>query len=237
MNEDTASRGKRVRFDNPTSTLNESQPVTSPKNTAIQSITDFSTTLPKAIAPIALDIGNEYIDWFTKLHRKTKAYNKMEDDPESFPRSVSKMKDFALRASLETSRTEEFNSLKEETNNIIENFKVTMKKQVLACLRLEIKNLRNHLHEQFVTAVHTFAQAQLVLTQDEEDPHNLITILFELEHDKLLKNIDLTGAAFDSKYQEIHNLDIFPQPYGDTQTGVEKSVILWIAVFFGDVTG
>ena len=217
MSEDTASslnqRTKRIRFED--TQAEESPSALSAKNAALQSISSFTMTLPKPIAPIATDISQEFLSSFIKVNWKFKSFQALEDDTERIPRTVPTMKDFDFRVNKATRKTDEFTCLKEESDGIIKEFRLAMKRQVLKCIRMEITLFRAQFQDLYINAIKALADAQMVLEKKSDDCHELISILYEFDHASLLKNIDMSDTVFAEKYKTQFELAIFPMPYGD----------------------
>ena len=104
---------KRVRFEAPTSTLNDLPSLMnkktnqSPKGCALTSVRTFVVTLRQHLSPIVQKSAESHIDMLHKLMPKMEQLAKMDDDSDFIPRSA-RMVNFEFRVSKNWKITQSF---------------------------------------------------------------------------------------------------------------------------------
>ena len=90
-----------------------------------------------------------------------------------------------------------------------------MKKQILKILHLEVQDLREKVHDHYVTAMKHLAAAEHLASDEPTttDYHSKVSVLFEAENN-FFENIDLGYDVFCERYKTKHGLELFPQPSG-----------------------
>ena len=208
---------KRVRFEAPTSALNDSPSTLSkgtnqsPKGCALSSIRTFVVTLRQHLSPIVQQAAESHTDLLHKLITKMNQLTKMDDDSDFIPRSA-RMVNFEFRVTKKVENSPEFLAIKAETDTLVLEFKLNLKQKIMDTLRIECLMLREEFYEQLVTKLHFVVKAQLLTKQSQIDPHKIISTIFHYYYDELFSVTDLTSIELNTIYKKIHGLDTFPIP-------------------------
>ena len=83
-----------------------------------------------------MSLGETWIDLIARYRQKSNQVIKMSSDEDFIPRSA-RIADFKFFVPKEVETSEEFNAIKEATDNIVTTFKKDLKKrsQVLLCVK------------------------------------------------------------------------------------------------------
>ena len=183
----------------------------------MDSVRTFSQTLHPSIAPIVLSIGEKYCKTYNNLYHKNMSHKKLEDDDDKIPQSINVFENFKFKATPKVAGSPEFTSIVEETDPIIKTFRRRMKRQVLKVIWLEIQDLQNKIHKQYVIGIKYLAEADNVHSKSTGDFQSLFQYYLKASDEfDFLKYIDLTYDVFVGKYKGTHGLAIFPQPTGSS---------------------
>ena len=125
---------KRVRFEAPTSALNDSPSTLSkwtnqsPKGCAISSIRTLVVTLRQHLSPIVQQAAESHTNLLHKLMTKTAQHKKMEDENDFIPRSA-RLINFDFRVTKKVENSPEFLAIKTETDTLVLEFKMNLKQK------------------------------------------------------------------------------------------------------------
>ena len=205
---------KRVRFHDQTDNDSPIQLTLSsdltPKGTALLSVRNYAATLRKHLKPIITTAGETNIahmnNWMTKL----KLYKRMEDDIELIPRSARI--NFEFRVSKHVENCTEFVAINKETTNIISDFQIQLKQQIMKVLDLEIKQLRSHMYTNLCKQINLVIQAILVSEGKAVSPHLIVSTFMHYHQEEFLAQTSMELQEFNEKYKEVHELTRYPLP-------------------------
>ena len=145
--------------------------------------------------------AESHIDLLHNLISKMTQYSKMEDDSDYIPRSVTKLINFDFRVTKSIENNPEFLVIKADTDTLIQEFKLGLKRKVMEKLKLEIRILRNELFEHLCINLHLVIQAFLISEQLKTDPHKTISTLLRLHFVELFEHTDLELNELYEKYK------------------------------------
>ena len=202
---------KRVRFTAPVSEPSTNLVETSltPKGQAIRSVRNYASTLRKHLSPIIIMAGETNMTSAHNWTTKSRQLKKMEDDDEFIPRSA-RIIDFEFRVNKEVENTEEFKSINAETQILMNDFRLNLKKKVMETLALQIKLIRESLINNIIKQLNLIVAAQLLANGKDTSPHLIISYIMHHHHESFLEQTDIEVDEFNSCYKEFHGLATFP---------------------------
>ena len=208
------STNKRVRFHDPTVNDSPIQLTLSsdltPKGTALLSVRNYAATLRKHLKPIITTAGETNIalmnNWMTKLRQ----HKRMEDDVELIPRSARI--NFEFRVNKHVEDCTEFVAINAETTNIISDFQIQLKQQIMKVLDIETKLLRSHMYTNLCKYIKLIVQAILVSEGNAVSPHLIVSTFMHYHQEEFLAQTTMELAEFNEKYKEVHELTRYPLP-------------------------
>ena len=223
----TEQQGKRVRFEEANSTspkLKKAQP-TSPKTAATSTLSSFSEALQHDLGSIFLNLGKQWIDIIAKYRSKTNQLMKMANDEEFIPRSARIEFEFYVSKPVENS--DEFTTIKGDTDALIINFRKALKSQIMKVMRLEISNLEKEANDFFVNAVATVARATLIHSHSPvSNLHTIVSTIMESHHDSILDETGMTYEQFCELYKNNNSLQQFPLPIAVDDDNLGEEALL-----------
>ena len=133
-----APPARRARVDASTldPTLKEAQ---LPLAYALSTVERHTASLHEGFANYLTTITKEWLSISHKIEQKKKVISKMED-PDYVP--LSARVKFALKSSDEVEQQAEFTSLQEHVNTAITTFQTSLKTQIVAIAKLELKAMQ-----------------------------------------------------------------------------------------------
>ena len=140
---------------------------------------------------------------------KSRQLIKMEDDDEFIPRSA-RIINFEFRVNKEVENTEEFKSINADTQILMNDFRINLKRKVMETLTLEIKLIRSSLINNLVKQINLIVTAQLLTNGKDTSPHLIVSYIMHHHHDTFLEQTDVEVDEFNSCYKEFHGLATFP---------------------------
>lgn len=205
---------KRVQFDYPPDD-NIPKPLThdtnlTPKASSIQSICSFAVTLRKHLSPIYLTAGLSHIEHLHKWNHKYLQLKKMADDDNYTPRSA-RLDTFQFRVSRQVEASDAF---LEVVAIIMDNFRKSLKQQIIATLRIEIKILLKELYNNLVKELHVIIKSTLLCDNSKISPHTILSLIIHYHSTDLLEPFDIPQDELCKLYKKTHALPIFPVPNG-----------------------
>ena len=211
---------KRVRFDATATSITETgQPSTAtrkaPKAVAEAFLNGHISSLQPQISTIVGNLGNQYITKLHKLHNKQMQVSKMQDDDEFIPRSARL--EFAFRMTKKAEATLEFQTLQEDTNKLIIDFRKGLKKQIIKATRIEIDVMYDDLHMFFCRAIRMITHSFAVAERKEIDIDRLVFTVMNKHHECLLKHVKMDWNELCSKYKHTFHLNSAPTPFGSNR--------------------
>ena len=145
-------------------------------------------------------------NWMTKLQQ----HKRMEDDVEIIPRSAPI--NFKFRVSKHVEDCTEFVTINTETTNIISDFQIQLKQQIMKVLDLEIKQLRSHMYTNLCKHINLIVQAILVSEGKAVSPHLIVITFMHYHQEEFLAQTSMELEEFNEKYKEVHELTRYPLP-------------------------
>ena len=215
MTTDSAIRpSKRVRFDTSVPELQESpQPVTefiSPTQAAISCLEGHVASLQKTTADIFTKLGTEHIRQLAKIHNKETQVKRMETEEKFVPRSARFQ--FSLHASKSVAEDAAYPEIEKETIELIEDCQEKLKKQITKVTKLEITYAKKENLAAFAKALRIATQIFLVSINDETDPDQVLSNIFNAHANDILTHHAKDTNAFATAYKECHTLTAWPLP-------------------------
>ena len=178
----------------------------SPLQQAESFISSHVASLHTGIATLLLDRGKEHLLLSHKIFNKDFNSKRMETDNEYIP--VSARVDFALQPAKEVRELPEFHELQLETSTLVNNFQRKLKKQIIACAKLEIKTLQTRRNVHFCESVYlTVSLFHLAYEVDERTTvHSTVHSIFMTYGTALLKYLSMSLQEFSTLYQTTMNV-------------------------------
>ena len=136
----------------------------SPLQIADNIISNASRILHKQIAPMVEESGKRHLRILIKTFKKSNIVRHMEEDETSFPQSVELK--FNLDVDKMTEKSEDFKVLKEETDEVILDFKMKLKTKVITSAKLQIETFIQESKLDFVKYIFHFIKAFQILHGD-----------------------------------------------------------------------
>ena len=183
----------------------------SPKGVALSSVRTSVTSLRKHLSPIILKAGESHIDSLHKLLSKVRQFVKMEGDEEFIPRSA-RLIEFEFRTSKQVEDSPAFQAINAETILIVKEFRLSLKKQIMATLKIEIDILKKECYQKLMKSINTCVTAHLISEQSTSDVHTIISTIYNTKFESMLGHTDLDLEEFNLHYKEAFSLPIFPIP-------------------------
>eukprot|EP00957_Ditylum_brightwellii_P114024 8694341-Ditylum_brightwellii.AAC.2 len=135
-----------------------------PKALAINFIKAKTGSLHPSITATLQKLGAHHIDLCMKAYYKATQKKWMVDDDNFIPHSAQI--EFTLMASKEAEGEQEYQDLLNETNTIIGDCRMSLKAQVLKCIGIKYKLLKQQIIDDFATSLCFITKQHLVLMQD-----------------------------------------------------------------------
>lgn len=150
---------------------------------------------------------------FHKQALKESQVKEFEDIEEKIPCSA-KVK-FNLQGSKLVEKDQEFISLCGETNLLVQEFRKTLKIQVVKGMTIEVKKLKQLTLETYATNLRMATKAILLckVSNEKVDIDKFITTMFKVYKKELITLLGLTTTELTDTYKQIHTIQILPQPY------------------------
>ena len=145
-------------------------------------------------------------NWMTKLRQ----HKKMEDDAEFIPRSART--NFEFRVNKEVEDCPEFVAINAETTDIINDFQMSLKQQIMKVLDIEVKLLQSHMYTNLVKQINYVVQAILVSEGKAVSPHLIVSTFMHHHQEEFLDQTTMELEEFNEKYKEVHALARYPLP-------------------------
>ena len=206
------STNKRVRFSNKEDDAPKPATMTvlSPNGTAKAAVRTYAESLSRTLSPIILTAGEHFSDRVHKLISKATQLKKMEDDDEFIPRSA-RLVNFEFRVTKEVEASPDFVAIKEETTNLVSDFKIHLKMKIMETLRIEIALLKEKMYNNLAKDMDRVVVAPLTAYGQAPDAaHEIVSTVLHHHHDEYLTSTDLTLEEFYTIYKTVHSLDVFP---------------------------
>ena len=208
-----ARPSKKVRSDATVATPDSA--VLTPLAHAKRTLTSHLASLQAQEAALLSRLGSRHLSTLLKLHQKKNQVRKLEDDPTSLPRST-RLK-FSLNPSNLVKHTQEYATLKEETDDVLNQIQVSLRLQVFKLLKLEVKTLQKSLLDSFVEAFRLCILKSTLYENDigEGQVDQICATLISTSHSDLLKYLDTNVASFKEAFTRTHSLQAFPTSIPD----------------------
>ena len=205
---DPTDSPKRVRVDpTPTNTAVNQAPLKS----AQLHIQESVSSLPPTTASILLRLAKHHLQLRAKLHHKLEQLKKMQDDDTFIPRSARVT--FTLAGSKPAEQTPEFQTLRDNTSSLVENFQKDLKKQIIAATKIEKKVLLSQLRTDLATSLRVATRALLLTLDADADEDRIVSNILDNFSTTFLAFLDITKDDFAALYKTTHTIDVFPNPY------------------------
>ena len=207
------SSEKRVRFDTTAAPLAEKL---TPMAAAKKSLANAVASLQPQLAPILNRLGTTLLLHLNKQHVKTCQLKKYEDEGDGIPISAKVM--FKLNCSKLVEKDVEYLNLSEKSDTDVNDFRMTLRNNIIATIKIEEKAHKNATHAIFATQLRMLVKAALLCndaTKSTDVDKFVITIL-RLYHEKLLIHVKLTAEEFKDIYKKEHTLTDLPAPFVTT---------------------
>ena len=117
--------------------------------------------LREHIFPIIKKAVKLHMNMLHKLINKMSQLNKMDNNREFIPH-FDRMVNFDFWVTKKVENSPEFITVKAETNNLVLEFKLTLKRKVMETLKNDCKILRNEIYDHLAKILHLIIQAQLI---------------------------------------------------------------------------
>ena len=147
------STRKPVRFETPTSTTTDLPSIKGtkginkpPKGYALTLVSTFAVMLRQHLSLTVQKAAESHIDLLHKFINKMNQYKKMGDDREFIPRSA-RMVNFDFRVTKKVEDNPEFLVVKADTDALMLEFKLALKRKIMETLQIQCKILRDELYE------------------------------------------------------------------------------------------
>ena len=218
---------KRVRFEEPTSappslmTSTKISENTAPKGVSLNLVHIFAKSLQKRLSPIFLKAGESHVDHLHKLLTKVRQFTKMEDDDDFIPRSA-RLVEFEFRTSKMVEDSPAFQTIKADTIVLIKDFRLALKQQIMATLKIEIEMLKTEMYANLMKGIHICVTAHLISEQKKLNVHKVVSTIVKHHFEELFAHTDMEISDFYNYYKKELNIPIFPFPDG-TPTQVEPT--------------
>jgi hypothetical protein len=207
---DTTGPNKRVRID---TTANKGGPSKSPMAHATAHILDHVASLQPQIATILSRLAKQHLLLLSKLYHRMKQVEKMESDADFIPRSARV--NFVLNLSKTAEQDAEFPALRDECLRIVEETQKSLKNQIIAATKIEIKILKLELQKDLAGAVHIAIKAFLLAEDKDTEipPEKMGSTLLDRYHETLLSHAHCLLADFCPIYCTQNGITDLPNPY------------------------
>ena len=98
----------------------------------------------------------------------------MEDDEDFIPRSA-RLVNFDFQVPKQVEASEEFQEVKAQTNQIIQEFRIHLKGKIIDALKIEILLLRKELYLNLVQQLHAIIQGKLLSDKKTTSAHLVLS--------------------------------------------------------------
>ena len=149
--ESQSAQPKRKRVDQTVAPLSETATTSStltkkkaPKAIASAILAGHLEMLLPTLAPILSDLGKNFLDLLHRRHNKRRQLDRMTADEEIIPRFTRI--EFKLSALSRVTERPDFITLQEETSSLVSDFKLQLKKQIVAAIRIEVLALADEIN-------------------------------------------------------------------------------------------
>jgi hypothetical protein len=177
------------------------------KNCILQHIATLKPTLQTIFEEVATDHNKILV----KAENKRFHISKMEDEEDFIPRSARIKFDFNV--SKKADELPEFKQLKGTNEETLIDFQKTLKADIIAATRLELKILHRQALEDLCLAISSITEAFLIMDDNNiAEKHTISMAIAEQNRDEILANMG--GATLDdfiSMYNMVHGLENAPE--------------------------
>jgi hypothetical protein len=202
---------KRVRIDAsasmPTSSRKDDQRKP-PKTLAESFIRSHVVSLQPQLATILEKLGIQHVNLLAKAHSKATVIQRMEADPSFIPRSARI--EFSINLSKKAEATAEFQTLHAETERMLQDFRLGLRRQVISAAKIEYNVLSHEIQTDLAMSLRIVTQAFLIGESQNMDVDDKVFGLIDNFHETVLSHVKLDRTNFCQLYKDTHNLEKFP---------------------------
>jgi hypothetical protein len=179
-----------------------------PKALAESFIRSHVVSLQPQLATILEKLGIQHLNLLAKAYNKATVIHRMESDPAFIPRSARL--EFTLHMSKKAEATAEYQALHEETERMLETFRLGLKRQVVSAGKIEYKVLCQDIQTDLAQSLRIITRAFLIGESENTDVDDKVFGLIDNFHETILTHVNTDRTTFCQLYKETHNLDKFP---------------------------
>ena len=147
----------------------------------------------------------------------------MEDDNDFIPRSA-RLVEFEFRTSKMVEDSPAFQTIKADTIVLVKDFRLALKQQIMATLRIEIDLLKAEMYANLMKGLHICVTAHLISEQKRHNVHQIVSTIILHHFEELFEHTDMDKDDFYTYYKKEFDLPVFPIPNG-TPTQDEPTAI------------
>ena len=209
---------KRTRFTPEETAADKSTTPQPPKALAESFIRLHIASLHPEIKTIVEKLGKEHLILLSKTDHKVDQSQRLINDKEFIPSSARVNVD--LKVTKLVAESQEYKALEEETNDIIKQFQLDLKKQIIKANTLECNAAKLKLQQHLAKAIRLITQSCMIAAQDVTNVDTKVYTLMSNFSDNLTTHVPMQLNEFVTLYKEIHGLDdTFPPRLASNPAG------------------